>query len=116
MAYMYHLGLVEPQKARMETVGRVALTTEDSQRLQQTKMVYIPMIIGGILISTIRRTLYFQFFSGFLVLAIAEVVRALLFDEVKQKPKKFCKQLAMVLARFVGGLMVYIAYSFLLYS
>jgi hypothetical protein len=32
----------------METDGRVALTAEDAQRLQQTKMVYVPMIIGGI--------------------------------------------------------------------
>ena len=44
----YHFGLAEPQKARMETDGRVALTAEDAQRLQQTKMVYVPMIIGGI--------------------------------------------------------------------
>jgi hypothetical protein len=98
----YHLGLPEPQKARMETVGRVALTAEQSQRLQQTRMVYVPVIIGGILICAIRRTLYFQMFSGFFMLAIAEIVRVLVFAEVEQKPKK----LAMALARFVGGLMV----------
>jgi hypothetical protein len=99
----YHLGLLEPQKARMETAGRVALTTEDSQRLQQIRMVYIPVIMGGILISVIRRTFFFNMFSGYFVLAIAEVVRVLLFTEMKQKPKN----IAMALARLVGGLMVF---------
>ena len=97
----------------METAGRVALTTEDSQRLNQTGTMYISVIIGGILIILYDRanSLSFQIFSGFFMLAIAEVVRALLHvsDEVKQKPKKFCNELAMVLARFVGGLMVYFA-------
>jgi hypothetical protein len=103
----YHLGLAETQKARMETAGRVALTTEDSQRMQQIRMVYVPVIISGILICAIRRTLYFQMFSGFFMLAIAEVARVLLFDEVKQKPKNVCKQLAMVVARLVVGLMIF---------
>ena len=52
----YHLGLPETQKARMETAGRVALTAEDSQRLQQCRMVHVPVIIAGILISVVRRT------------------------------------------------------------
>jgi hypothetical protein len=43
-------------------------------------------------------------FSGFFMLAIAEVVRVLVFVEVEQKPKK----LVMALARFVGGLMVFL--------
>jgi hypothetical protein len=107
----YHMGLAEPQKVHMETAGRVALTTEDSQRLHETGTMYISVIIGGILIILYDRanSLSFQIFSGFFMLAIAEVVRALLSDEVKQKPKKFCNQLAVVLARFVGGLMVYFA-------
>ena len=100
----YHLGLAETQKARMETAGRVALTSDDSKRLQQTRTVYIPVIIGGILIAVSRRTLFFNVFSGFFILAIAEVVRVLVFAEVEQKPKK----LLMALARFVGGLMVFL--------
>jgi hypothetical protein len=100
----YHLGLAEMQKARMEMAGRVALTNEESQRLQQTRMVYIPVVVGGIWISVIRRTLFFNIFSGFFILAIAEVVCVLLFVEMKQKPK----QLAMALVRLVGGLMSFV--------
>jgi hypothetical protein len=95
----YHFGLAEPQKARMETDGRVALTTEDSQRLQQTKMVYLPVIIAGIAIAVMVRGIETVYFGGFIMMNMAEAVRALLFDEPKQKPKG----VAMALARAVCG-------------
>jgi hypothetical protein len=94
----YHFGLAEPQKARMETAGRVELTADDSRRLMQTRMVYVPVIIVGIAVAVIRRTIWSQFFSGFVMLATAEAIRVLLFDEHR------LKGLAMSLARLIGGL------------
>jgi hypothetical protein len=95
----YHFGLAEPQKARMETDGRVALTTEDAQRLRETKMVYLPVLIAGITIVVMTRRIQAAFGGGFATMAVAEAVRVLLFEEMKQKPKG----VAMALVRFVGG-------------
>ena len=100
----YHLGLAEPQKARMETVGRVILTSEDSQRLQQTKIAHIPVIIVGVLISVSSRSIFVCYFSGHAVLFIAELVRVIVFEELRQKPKGA----AFALARLVGGFMAYL--------
>lgn len=97
----YQFGLAEPQKVRMETAGRATLTTEQSERLLQTRMVYVPVIIVGILTCAVRRTLYFQMVSGFFMLTIAEVIRVLVFAEAKRKPK----ELGMALAQAVGGLL-----------
>jgi hypothetical protein len=100
----YHLGLSEPQKARMETDGRVALTTKDSQRLQGTKMVYLPVIIAGIAIGVMARDGNYYFMHGFVMMNLAEAVRVLLFDETKQKPKG----VAMAFARFVFGVFFFV--------
>ena len=105
----YHFGLAEPQKARMETDGRVALTTEDAQRLQQTKMVYVPMIIGGIMVAVVRRDIGFAMFSGFGMMFVAEVIRVLLFEETTQKPKG----VAMALARLALGMLIFFPVFFL---
>ena len=53
----YNVGLAQLQKARMETAGRVALTTKDSERLQQTEKVYNSIIIGGILIAVSQQSM-----------------------------------------------------------
>jgi hypothetical protein len=99
----YHFGLAEPQKARMETDGRVALTTEDSQRLQETKMVYLPVIIVGISVAVKARDMGPAFMGGFIMMNMAEAIRVLLFEETKQKPKG----VAMALLRFVVGVIVF---------
>ena len=100
----YHFGLSEPQKARthMETDGRVALTAEDSERLQETKMVYLLVIIAGITIGVMSRDIVPAFLGGFFMMNLAEVVRVVLFAETKRKPKG----VAMACARFVCGVVV----------
>ena len=99
----YHFGLAEPQKARMETDGRVALTAEDAQRLQQTKMVYVPTIVGGIMVAVVRRGIGAAMFSGFAIMFVAEVIRVLLFEETTQKPKG----VAMALVRLALGPLIF---------
>ena len=105
----YHFGLAEPQKARMETDGRVALTAEDAQRLQQTKMVYVPTIVGGIMVAVVRRGIGAAMFSGFVMMFVAEVIRVLLFEETTQKPKG----VAMALVRLALGPLIFFAVFFL---
>jgi hypothetical protein len=100
----YHFGLAEPQKARMETDGRVVLTTEDSQRLHEIKMVYLPVIIAGIVTTVMIRHIGAAVMGGFAVMGTAEAARALFFEKTKQKPKG----VAMALARFVVCLFVFI--------
>jgi hypothetical protein len=100
----YHFGLAEPQKARMETDGRVALSTVDSQRLQETRIVYLPMVIAGITIMVMTRNIIWTpFVGGFILMNGAEAVRVVLFAELKKKPKG----LGMALARFLGGMFVF---------
>jgi hypothetical protein len=87
----------------METDGRVALTIEDAQRLQQTKIVYVPMIISGIMVAVVKRDIGAAMLSGVVRMNVSEAIRVLAFAETKQKPKG----IAMALARFVLGILIW---------
>jgi hypothetical protein len=109
---MAQFGLAEPQKARMEADGRIELNTEDSQRMQETRVVYLPMIIAGIPIFVMTRDINAPFFGGLVLMNGAEAVRVMLFDEPKKKPKG----VGIALARFVGGTFVFVGMFFAFFA
>jgi uncharacterized iron-regulated membrane protein len=71
-------------------------------------MVYVPVIIVGIAVAVIRRTIWSQLFSGFVMVATAEAIRVLLFDGHR------LKGLAMSLARLIGGLATFAFVAFIM--
>ena len=66
----YDFGLAEAHRARMEAAGRIELTIENSNRLTQTRMIYVPVIIGYIVFAVVMRTIFFNMLSGFFMASI----------------------------------------------
>ena len=82
----YDIGLSENAKARMEEVGRVALSTQDTSYLRTLKATHLPIVTVALLAGPYGKTVFSPMAAAILTFWIGGIA-SILMAPVPDKPK-----------------------------